>query len=138
MIRRDWFTRLGGFREQLRVCEDWDLWLRFSAAGGRAAVVREPLTHYRWHASSTSNNQLRMCEGRLSVLQTALSTPRGRQLPAQVRHRALACAWACSAWHAMPWRRTRAAWWYLRAIRHWPWDLANYKQFVKCCLPLPC
>lgn len=33
--RREWWHRVGGFDEQLRYQEDWDLWKRFARAGAR-------------------------------------------------------------------------------------------------------
>jgi glycosyltransferase involved in cell wall biosynthesis len=136
MIRRDWFDRLGGFDESLRVVEDWDMWFRFSSAGGITEVVRDPLTLYRWHAGSMTNNQERMCHGRLLVLERALKLPRAASLSARIINQARANVWKCNAWHAAPWKRSVAAKWYLNALWYWPWDFSVYKQIVKCCLPL--
>ena len=136
IMRKDWFERLGGFNEQLLVCEDWDMWLRFAAEGGHARVVREPLTRYRWHSSSMTNNQTRMCEGRLKVVERALTTPRGAKVSRSIASQARANAWKCSAWYAMPWNRMVAARWYCQSLRYWPWDAAVYKQLIKCCLAL--
>src|SRR5262245_59578198 len=44
IVRKDIYLQLGGFEESLNVCEDWDMWLRFTAQGGQIGVVREPLT----------------------------------------------------------------------------------------------
>lgn len=135
LIRKDWFDRLGGFDEELMVCEDWDLWLRFAAAGGIARVCREPLTRYRWSESSATNNQLRMCEGRVRVLERALASACAAALPAAEVRRARASVWKCSAWHAAEWRRSVAFRWYARAAFYWPWDGSVYKQMIKCFLP---
>jgi glycosyltransferase involved in cell wall biosynthesis len=134
IMRKDWFTQLGGFEEELLVCEDWDLWLRYSAAGGKVRLCREPLTRYRWHPGSMSNNQERMCQGRLKVLERALATPRGRQVPRRLARQARASAWQCSAWHAAATQRWRAFGWYLRSAWYRPWNLDVYKGLVKCCL----
>jgi glycosyltransferase involved in cell wall biosynthesis len=132
MMRRDWFERLGGFDERLLVCEDWDLWLRFAGAGGVTAVVREPLTRYRLHAASMSNDQTRMCEGRLIVLERALGQASARNLDTNVVRKARASAWQCSAWHAVPWSRPVAATWYLRSLLYWPWNARVYRDLIKC------
>jgi glycosyltransferase involved in cell wall biosynthesis len=134
LIRRDWFDRLGGFDDTLLVCEDWDLWLRFSAAGGWTAVCREPLTRYRWHADSMTFNQERMCAGRLKVVHKALATPRGRTLSHAARRRALAATWRTSAWYAAPSQPWTALKWYWRAFRWWPLDRSVYRGAAKCCL----
>lgn len=48
VVRRDALARTGGFDSTLRVCEDWDLFLKLTATG-KFDRVGEPLTHYRWH-----------------------------------------------------------------------------------------
>lgn len=132
MIRRDWYDRLNGFDEVLRVVEDWDMWLRFSAAGGLAKVAREPLTFYRWHLNSMSNDQNKMCNGRLIVLNRALDSERGQMLPDSVRRMAKAVTWQCSAWHAVPWNRAKALEWYARSAYYCPSKLGIYKEMLKC------
>ncbi len=134
IIKMDWFERLGGFDEELLVCEDWDMWLRFSASGGTTKVCREPLTRYRWHAASMTNNQERMCHGRLKVLKRALESERGKRLPRKIVNQALASVWKCSAWYARPWHRWIALKWYMRSAQFWPWDGAVYKDILKCVL----
>jgi len=53
VIRRDHFEQVDGYRESLREgYEDWDLWLRFAAAGWHGLRVPEPLFEYRQHAQS--------------------------------------------------------------------------------------
>ncbi|HWB13964.1 MAG TPA: glycosyltransferase [Pirellulales bacterium] len=136
IIRRDVFLELGGFDESLLVCEDWDLWLRFSEAGGVARVCQEPLTCYRWHASSMTNNQQRMCAGRVKVLERALATARGRSLDQRTVRRARASVWQCSAWYAAPCLPVTALRWYLRAAMYWPWERSVYKQMAKCALAI--
>jgi glycosyltransferase involved in cell wall biosynthesis len=134
IMRKNWFDRAGGFDEHYATCEDWDLWLRFSAAGSETAVVCEPLTRYRWHANAMTNNQDRMCDGRLKVLECALASERAKSLPFSIVHKSRASAWHCSAWHAMPSSRMKALWWCFRSAWQWPWDSSTYKLMVKCCL----
>jgi GT2 family glycosyltransferase len=66
VIRRAFFDELGGFREDLKTYEDWDLCLRVKAAGGRVRMapdvqvvhhgfpgtLREFVRSERWHASA--------------------------------------------------------------------------------------
>jgi glycosyltransferase involved in cell wall biosynthesis len=134
IMRRDWFHRLGGFCEDLRVCEDWDLWLRYAAEGGLVRLCPEPLTRYLVHSNSMSHNAERMLEGRLQVIRRALATPRGKRVPAAIARRALACAWKWSAGGATATQKAKAVRWYLRSAWCWPWDLGTYKETVKCLL----
>lgn len=134
IIRKGWFDRLGGFDAELLVCEDWDLWLRLSAEGGLVKLCPEPLTRYRWTASSMSRNQQRMCNGRLKVVLRALATERGRRLSQLTRRRTLANVWAASAWSASTAEPWTAAKWYFRAACYWPFKPNLYKGMLKCLL----
>src|SRR2546425_296266 len=134
LMRRDCFERLGGFSEEHTGVQEWDLWLGYVAAGGRVKVVRDALTRYRIHAGQmTQNLDLRAAE-RLAVLERALSSSRGRRVSRETARRARANVWEIGAWLAAPRHRTKAIGWYLRAARHWPWNLRLYKGIVKCCL----
>ena len=55
MWRREAWSDLGGYRdddEHVYGWEDWDLWLRLAASGGRALLVPEILGRYRVQAGS--------------------------------------------------------------------------------------
>ena len=134
LVKREPFLALDGFSEDpdLRGCEDWDLWLRLSAAGHEFALCREPLTSYRLHEGTVSNSHQRMCSGRLATIQRAVATDRGRSLPRRVVRDAIARAWACSAWHIAPVDRWRALEWYARSSWHAPGEVSNYKGAIKC------
>jgi glycosyltransferase involved in cell wall biosynthesis len=134
IMRREWFDRLGGFDEGFCGCEDWDLWLRCTAAGGCLRVCQDPLVRYRWHPCSISHKFEHMLNERIQVIERNAALPRGRQVPRRVVRKAIAGAWQCSAWFLAPTHRTRAIGWYLRSAWHWPWDLGVYKGIVKCCL----
>jgi len=62
-----------GFDESLRSCEDFDCWLRFTAAGHRIGYQRKTMVHYRKHDASLSANQTWMAEHNLKVLNKARS-----------------------------------------------------------------
>jgi glycosyltransferase involved in cell wall biosynthesis len=132
IMHRGWFERLGGFDTALAVCEDWDMWLRYSAAGGITALHREPLIKYRWHANGMSQSHERMLLGRVTVIERALASERGRRVSSRTSRRARAGVWKASAWFAMADQRANALAWYLRSWRYWPWDGAVYKGVVKC------
>lgn len=59
VVRRECFTRMGGFDESLRMGIDYDLWLRYSTMYDFDYVAR-PLLRYRIWAGQMSRN----CEGR--------------------------------------------------------------------------
>jgi glycosyltransferase involved in cell wall biosynthesis len=60
-----------GFDESLRSCEDFDCWLRFTAAGHRIGYHRKVLVHYRKHGASLSANPTWMADYNLRVLKNA-------------------------------------------------------------------
>ncbi|MCA9050710.1 MAG: glycosyltransferase, partial [Planctomycetaceae bacterium] len=74
IMRKSWIEKLGGFSPEPSGSEDWDLWLRFAAAGGKMAVVPEPLTHYRIHAGSMTHRFEMMHRGRVLTIERALQS----------------------------------------------------------------
>jgi len=62
-----------GFDESLRSCEDFDCWLRLTAAGHKIGYHRKVLVRYRKHGSSLSSNPTRMADYNLRVLNSALT-----------------------------------------------------------------
>jgi hypothetical protein len=61
----------GGFREDIRACEDWEMWVRLQRLGGFEAVSA-PLTRYYLSPSSLSANPERMMEALERILDTTL------------------------------------------------------------------
>lgn len=61
-----------GFDESLRSCEDFDCWLRFTAAGHKIGYHRKVLVRYRKHAASLSADLTWMANSNLRVLNNAL------------------------------------------------------------------
>lgn len=61
-----------GFDESLRSCEDFDCWLRFTAAGHKIGYHRKVLVRYRKHAASLSADPTWMANYNLRVLNNAL------------------------------------------------------------------
>jgi GT2 family glycosyltransferase len=55
LFERELYERAGGFRPEMTGAEDWDLWMRMIAAGGRVRGVADPTYLYR--VSSTSLSQ---------------------------------------------------------------------------------
>jgi len=56
MMRRDAYDYAGGYREGLRLCEDFDLWCRLAEVTELANLDR-PLVRYRLHGSAMSFRQ---------------------------------------------------------------------------------
>jgi glycosyltransferase involved in cell wall biosynthesis len=73
-VPRHVLEQVGGYDEELTRAEDYDLWLRISAAGHRASYVPGPLALYRLHGAprSLSSDRLEMTRGELEVLRRLL------------------------------------------------------------------
>lgn len=56
MYRRKEVLELGGYREEMRLAEDYDLWLRISRRY-RVAIIPIPLMRYRYTITGGSNSQ---------------------------------------------------------------------------------
>ncbi len=67
-LRREVFTRVGLFDEQMLGTEDFDLWLRALHAGCRIEPVPKVLVHYRRHASNLSFKSTVMYTSALKTL----------------------------------------------------------------------
>ncbi len=51
MIRKEAFDRTGGFKEDLKACQDIDLWIRLLQTG-KAVRISKPLVRYHWNPGS--------------------------------------------------------------------------------------
>lgn len=71
LARRDALLQAGGFREDLRACEDWDMWVRLSRLGSFAALA-DPLTDYYVYPSSMSTDPQRMLTAVEQILPSTL------------------------------------------------------------------
>lgn len=72
LVRRKCFNDVGLFDETLRVCEDWDMWIRLSRKY-RFAYVPKPLVNYRIHKNNLTADSINMRKGDYSVLCKMLS-----------------------------------------------------------------
>lgn len=134
LMRKDVFTQLGGFSETNIGVQDWDLWLRYAAQGGSVRLAREPLTRYRIHDQQMTLDLDARAGDRLTVVQRALQSPRGKQTNSRVRRQALAGVWEVGAWQAASSHRGKAIAWFLQAASQWPWNMRLYKGIAKCLL----
>ncbi|HEX6284898.1 MAG TPA: hypothetical protein VFZ71_08490, partial [Pyrinomonadaceae bacterium] len=64
----------GMFDENLRSCEDFDLWLRIVKNGGRISYHRRPLALYRRHEGSLSSDRVWMTSHLLAVFEKCTKT----------------------------------------------------------------
>ena len=130
LMRKQQFESLGGFAVEQHGVQDWDMWLRYSAAGGRVALCREPLTRYRIHEAQMTNDSGQRARDRETVLRRALDSPRGQSVPKPVVRDALASLWELAAWHAAdrPWQATKA---YLKAASYRPFRLSAWKGVLR-------
>jgi glycosyltransferase involved in cell wall biosynthesis len=62
LARREALIRVGGFREDISACEDWEMWCRLQQLGDFEAVANL-LTLYFLHSKSLSANPERMLQG---------------------------------------------------------------------------
>lgn len=58
VVRREAYKRTGGFRTDLRMTLDWDMWVRLITDGG-AASIDEPLAFYRLHSDNATSRYFR-------------------------------------------------------------------------------
>jgi glycosyltransferase involved in cell wall biosynthesis len=65
---------VGMFDEELRSCEDFDLWLRIAKNGGRIIYHRQALVLYRRHAGSLSSDRVWMTRHLLAVFEKCART----------------------------------------------------------------
>lgn len=76
MLKRAALEEVGGFREDLRLAFDYDLWLRV-AAKYRVVSLSEPLAQYRLHGGNLSrdDNELMAAEGSLKTMLYWVESP---------------------------------------------------------------
>lgn len=71
IVRRSLVLGVGGFDQELRTCEDWDLWLRIARAGARFKLHRELLVSYRARPQSASMDGRQMLADSFVVIARA-------------------------------------------------------------------
>jgi glycosyltransferase involved in cell wall biosynthesis len=74
IARREAVVGAGLFDEELKRSEDFDLWLRILARGGRAGYTRRVLARYRRYAGSLSSDHVGMAADIVRVLDKAERT----------------------------------------------------------------
>jgi glycosyltransferase involved in cell wall biosynthesis len=71
-LKREMIQTIGGFDEQLKSCEDWDLWLRVAKFDAQIKTIPELLARYRYVSGSMSRNGKVMYTSLSKVTQRAV------------------------------------------------------------------
>ncbi len=74
MMRRELFTRSGGFDENLPVCEDYDLWLRIASKHSIPLIAKALTIKRGGHGDQLSHSLWGMDRYRVAALQKLLGT----------------------------------------------------------------
>lgn len=80
LARKSSLLDAGGFNTDLKLLEDWDMWLRLSERSPVTAIA-EPVAIYRKASASSDqmcSNSKELCKQALQVQQAALNRPRAR------------------------------------------------------------
>jgi len=59
VLKKECFEKEGYFREDLRIRDDWEMWLRLLKAGYRVKKIPEPLYQYKIRADSITKTSMR-------------------------------------------------------------------------------
>jgi len=97
MVRRQCFQFCGEFDPDIKVAEDWDMWLRI-ATNYPFALVSEPLVHYRQHPNNKSKNYGKELESFRLIIEKAFKSAPFELLYLRNRSYALInflLAWKC-------------------------------------------
>ena len=70
-VRREFLKITGLFDERIKMCEDYDLWLRLANIAPYG-VIQKTLGEYVLHSQSMTNDQARMFVGALSVIRNSV------------------------------------------------------------------
>ena len=100
MVRRFALDRVGFFDENLRACEDWDLWLRLSISGYRFAFLNQAVSQYRLHPAQMTRDGGRMRQASFAMLEKTFENPDLPEAWKDQRHKAFAFAHLRSAANA--------------------------------------
>ena len=58
VLKKICFEKNGYFREDLRIRDDWEMWLRLLQAGYRLKIIPEPLYHYKIRSDSITKTSV--------------------------------------------------------------------------------
>jgi glycosyltransferase involved in cell wall biosynthesis len=131
VILKELYRDIGGFNNDLRSCEDWDLWLRCSE-NNLIGFCPDPLVKYRFHSGGLSKNYMFMSQMREKVITSALNSDRGKALSQTTKLKVLANTWAASAWDAALAKDiVQSLRFYWKALRLWPFDSSTWYNIAR-------
>jgi len=84
VILRHAFEKAGGFDENLRSWEDWELWMRLRELGFQQKLIPETCLFYRRHAGNMSEDRVQANHGILAMLHGTMQRRRRQQLRASL------------------------------------------------------
>lgn len=81
MLRREPLERIGGFASEVRIVEDWDLWLRLAAAGESFVCAPDAVVRYRRHPGGLTADVAALARNQLGLHRSHghLVTPAARE-----------------------------------------------------------
>jgi len=100
IVRRDCFEAVGVFHDELRSCEDYEMWCRIARSQFRAVLLPEPLTLYRLRTTSLSfdfGQFLANAERAMEYIRTAMPNVPPRVLRAGRAEHYRIAAWKAAA-----------------------------------------
>ena len=68
MFRKDDWSKVGGYDENIKGLEDWDLWLMFSKINVIGKLIKEPLFCYRYRNDSITRTTPESTRARLASI----------------------------------------------------------------------
>jgi len=128
VVRRECLRIAGPFREELRSCEDYELWCRMLwATSYEAACIPEPLTLYRQREASLSFDAARFTQNADLAMrllrETMPSIPERLMRAGHAEHYRIAALKAATLGQDEVATRLLA-----RALRLWPWLLVSDRR----------
>jgi glycosyltransferase involved in cell wall biosynthesis len=134
IVRKEIFDRAGGYCENLRGTEDWDLWIRVSERNPIRFCPMQ-LLRYRIHSAGISHNYDHMWRERRMVIVRALALSRARTLSWSMRRRIWSQTWITNGVEAAKCGRVVAALReFGRAVVAWPIGATPYREIARLAL----
>ncbi|AKG21004.1 glycosyltransferase family 2 protein [Calothrix sp. 336/3] len=134
-VRRNCFRDVGSFDRNLRVAEDWDMWLRI-AAKYPIGVIKEPLVSYRLHPQNKSKKYASRLEDLRLIIEKAFQSVPFEQL--HLRNRSYGHMNLCIAWKCLQSSDThykKAKFFQSQALAHYP-QLRFSREYIRLSLAL--
>jgi glycosyltransferase involved in cell wall biosynthesis/O-antigen/teichoic acid export membrane protein len=130
IIRREALIQGGGFREDIRTCEDWEMLVRLRRLGKFEAVA-DPLTDVYLHSDSLSANPELMLQGFERLLDTTLLVDLQGFERWAWRHRIWAEQFRCAAMIARENKLKGELYYLYCSLRAWPSPFWRPRRFAE-------